>query len=177
MNYNSGDGRAKIFFATVQNKLLHAVTSHTAAELILSRADAAAPNMGLTTWKGSRVRKGDVVTAKNYLGREELDELNRLVELFLNTAELRARNRQAMTMADWENEVDRLVSFAEKPLLRGSGVVSHAKAEKVAHARFDAFDEARRQAEAEAAETEHEAELDQLIEQAARQKIKKCQRS
>lgn len=170
VDYDPSADRATTFFATVQNKLLHAVTAHTAAELIVARCDAAAPNMGLTSWKGGRVRKGDVTTAKNYLGRDELDELNRLVELFLNTAELRARNRKPMTMADWEAEIDRVLAFAEKPVLRNAGSVSHAGMERIAHARFDAFDAARREAEREAAEAEHAAELERIVDEAAKTK-------
>lgn len=171
-DYDPATDRAKTFFATVQNKLLYAVTQHTAAELIVARADGRAPNMGLTTFKGARVRKGDVTTAKNYLGALELDELNRLVSLFLDTAELRARNRKAMTMADWEREVDRLVAFAEKPILRNAGAMTHAAMEAIAHDRFESFDAARRVAERERAEVEHEAELARIVDEAARAKGK-----
>jgi hypothetical protein len=172
-DYDPASDRAKVFFATVQNKLLHAVTQHTAAELVLARANAASPNMGLTSFKGSKVRKGDVTTAKNYLGQLELDELNRLVTLFLDTGELRARNRKAMTMAEWEGEIDRLLVFAEKPVLRGAGAVSHAAMEAIAHQRFESFDAARRAAELEKAEAEHEEELTKIVEDAAKAKGRK----
>ncbi len=172
-DYDPNTDRAKTFFATVQNKLLYAVTQHTAAELIVSRANAEVPNMGLTAFKGSRVRNGDVTTAKNYLGQLELDELNRLVSLFLDTGELRARNRKSMTMADWEGEIDRLLVFTEKPVLRGAGVVSHAKMESIAHQRFETFDAARAQAELEKSEAEYEDELAKIVAEAARLKGKK----
>lgn len=172
-DYNPSSDRAKTFFATVQNKLLYAVTQHTAAELVVARAKQASPNMGLTTFKGSKVRKSDVTVAKNYLGQLELDELNRLVTLFLDTGELRARNRKAMTMAEWEGEIDRLLVFTEKPVLRNAGAVSHATMEAIAHQRFDSFDAARRAAELEKAEAEHEEELTKMVEDAAKAKGRK----
>ena len=172
-DYDKASDRAKTFFATVQNKLLYAVTQHTAADLVMARLDAASPNAGLTTWQGSRVRKGDVTTAKNYLGDDELDELNRLVSLFLDTGELRARNRKAMTMADWEAEIDRLLAFTERPLLRNAGRTSHARMETIAHQRFETFDAARSKAELEKAEDEYESELAKIVDDAARAKGKK----
>ncbi|MFM9974028.1 MAG: virulence RhuM family protein [Beijerinckiaceae bacterium] len=172
-DYDKTSDRAKTFFATVQNKLLYAVTQHTAAELVVARMNAAAPNAGLSTWQGSQVRKGDVTTAKNFLGEAEIDELNRLVSLFLDTGELRARNRKAMTMVDWEGEVDRLLAFTEKPLLRNAGGVSHARMEAIAHQRFDTFDASRRAAELAQAEAEHEEELTKIVDEAARAKGKK----
>jgi hypothetical protein len=99
--------------------------------------------------------------------------LNRLVSLFLDTGELRARNRKSMTMAEWEGEIDRLLVFTEKPVLRGAGVVSHAKMENIAHQRFEAFDAARAQAELEKSEAEYEDELAKIVEEAARMKGKK----
>lgn len=172
-DYDPASNRAKTFFATVQNKLLYAVTQHTAAELIVARANEKTPNMGLTSFKGGKVRKGDVTTAKNYLGQLELDELNRLVTLFLDTAELRAKNRKAMTMAEWEGEIDRLLAFTEKAILRHAGNMSHAQMETIAHRRFETFDAARRAAELEQAEAEHEEELKKIVDEAARLKGKK----
>jgi hypothetical protein len=172
-DYDPASDRAKTFFATVQNKLLYAVTQHTAAELIVARAKESLPNMGLTSFKGSKVRKGDVTIAKNYLGQLELDELNRLVSLFLDTAELRAKNRTSMTMAEWEGEIDRLLTFTEKPVLRTLGSMSHASMETIAHQRFETFDVARRAAELEKAEAEHEAELARIVDAAAKAKGKK----
>lgn len=171
-DYDPASERAKTFFATVQNKLLYAVTGHTAAELIVARADEMSPNMGLTSFKGSKVRKGDVTIAKNYLGQPELDELNRLVTLFLDTAELRANTRKVMTMAEWEGEIDRLLTFTERSILRNPGSISHAAMETVAHRRFVVFDTARRTAELEKAENEHEEELARIVK-AAKAKGKK----
>ncbi len=169
-DYDKSSQRAKTFFAYVQNKLLYAVTQHTAAELVVARIDAVSPNAGLTAWQGARVRKGDVTTAKNFLGSDEIDELNRLVSIFLDTGELRAKSRKAMTMADWEAEIDRLLAFTEKPVLRNAGSISHASMETIAHQRFETFDGARRAAELEKAEAEHEAEMVKIVEKVAKAK-------
>lgn len=159
-DYDKASDPAKTFFATIQNKLVYAVTGNTAAELILTRADPNKPNMALTSWKGERVRKGDVSTAKNYLTADEIGQLNLLTTAFLDFAELRARNRQQTTMADWVAQTDRFVSFNEKPVLQGPGRVSHAKMEQIAHQRYDTFDQKRHAAET--AQAEREA-LDELV--------------
>lgn len=169
-DYDGKAERAQAFFATVQNKMLFAVTGQTAAELVVARADAGTANMGLTVWKGGQVRKGDVTTAKNYLAESEAQELNRVVVMFLDVAEDRATRRKAMTMEDWEAELDRFLVFSERPVLRHAGRVSHAAMEQTVHARFDSFDKARRKAADEAAEREHEAELTRLVNQAAQAK-------
>jgi len=151
------------FYAKIQNKMLYAVTSHTAGELIKARADAAAPNMGLTTWKGSdkgrTVHKADIGTAKNYLGEGEIKELNLIVETFLNTAELRATRRQTMQMQDWDNVLDGFLKSNELPLLTGKGGISAKQAKKIADARYTDFDTARKAAERKAA-----AQVDDLSE-------------
>ena len=165
-DYNKDADLAQTFFATIQNKLVFAVTGMTAAEVIIARADAAKPNMALTSWKGERVRKGDVTTSKNYLTTDEISELNLLTTAFLDFAELRARNRQDTRMADWVTQTDRFVAFNERVVLQGAGRVSHTRMEKIAHERYETFDEQRRLAEAEAAEREAMAELQQIEEQA-----------
>jgi hypothetical protein len=159
VDYDGGSERAQMFFATVQNKMLHAVTGRTAAELIVARANAAQPNMGLTAWKGSKVRKGDTTIAKNYLAEPEIRDLNRIVTMFLDVAEDRAERRKGMAMSDWENELDRFLVFNERPVLSGAGRVSHDGMEKIAGERFAAFDAARKAADLEASEAEHDAEL------------------
>ena len=93
-DYETKEKATQMFFAETQNKLLYAVTHHTAAEIVFSRADASKPNMGLTSWKGSIVRKADIVVAKNYLVKDEIDKLNRPVMLFLKSAELRVKDRK-----------------------------------------------------------------------------------
>ncbi len=136
---------AHAFYATIQNKMLHAVTGKTAAELITSRANVSLPNMGLTAWKGSRVRKSDVTTAKNYLQQEEISELNLIVTMFLDTADLRARRRQTMRLSDWEGILEGFLQMNDLPLLANAGSVSATQAERVAHQRYEAFDTQRKE--------------------------------
>ncbi|GAA0442788.1 MULTISPECIES: virulence RhuM family protein [Sphingomonas] len=167
-DYNGDSERAKAFFAAVQNKLEYAVTGATAPELIVARADAAKPNMGLTAWKGSRVRKGDVTTAKNYLLEEEMTRLNRIVSAYLDIGEEMASRRQAMTMADWESRVDEYLRFLGLPVLQGGGKVSRAQADTIAHQRYERFDVARRDAERLAADAAAERDLKAIEAQAAR---------
>lgn len=180
-DYNKTSDVAKTFFATIQNKLVYAVTGNTAAELIVARADPDKPNMALTSWKGSRVRKSDVATAKNYLTADEIGELNLLTTAFLDFAELRARKRQQTTMADWVSQTDRFVAFNEKQVLSGAGRISHARMEQITHQRYEAFDEKRRAAELAEAEREAIDELAELERQAKAlpkpQKTKQPERS
>ena len=149
----------------VQNKLLFAVTGHTAAEIVVHRADADSPNMALTSWKGARVRKQDVTIAKNYLDAEEVDTLNRLVVIFLDQAELRARDRQDLTLDYWRNNVDRLLEFNERPVLDGAGAISAERARTVAYQRYEAFDAQRRRDEALEADAEDLRALESLEKQ------------
>lgn len=159
-DYDPKSPAAQEFYAKIQNKMLFAVTGHTAAELIRERADPAKPNMGLTTWKGAVVRKGDVSTAKNYLGEAEIKELNLIVTMFLDTAELRASRRQSMRLAEWEGVLDNFLRSNELPLLRNAGTVSKKQAEQIAHARYADFDARRKQAQM--AEAEKMDELEEL---------------
>lgn len=153
-DYGDSEQQASLFFAEVQNKLLYAVTGKTAAELIVARADAGLPNMGLNTWEGGRVRKADVIVAKNYLTSDEIDSLNRLVVIFLEQAELRVKDRKALTLDYWRENVDRLLAFNDRPVLEGAGAVSHAAMMVVAHERYEQFDAGRRNAAVAAAEAE-----------------------
>lgn len=164
-DYQSDDRSAHLFFAETQNKLLFAVTGHTAAEIVVSRADPDAPNMALTNWSGSRVRKQDVIVAKNYLSTDEIDTLNRLVVIFLEQAELRVKERKQLTLDYWRQNVDRLLEFNEKPVLTNAGSISRKMMESIASERFDRFDENRRVAEAKLADAEDMAELEQLEKQ------------
>ncbi|MCQ8183692.1 virulence RhuM family protein [Methylomonas sp. SURF-1] len=161
-DYQGNEEHAKLFFAEVQNKLLYAVTQHTAAEIIVQRADTTAPNMNLTTWKGSRVRKADVIVAKNYLNADEIDSLNRLVVIFLEQAELRVKERKQLTLDYWRSNIDRLLEFNDRPILRGAGSISKAAMKTIAEQRFDEFDAKRRADEATAAEAEDLKALEQL---------------
>jgi len=162
-DYDPKSGAAQEFYATIQNKMLFAVAGGTAAELIKSRANPDVPNMGLTTWKGAVVRKGDVTTAKNYLGEAEIKELNLIVTMFLDTAELRASRRQTMRLAEWEGVLDTFITSNELPLLRNAGSISAKKAEQIAHARYAEFEGKRREAERLAAQqTDDLAELERI---------------
>ncbi len=164
-DYRPDDRDAQLFFAETQNKLLFAVTGKTAAEIVVSRADPDASNMALTSWSGSRVRKHDVVVAKNYLSADEVDTLNRLVVVFLEQAELRVKERQQLTLDYWRTNVDRLLEYSEKAILDHAGTVSREEMERVAQQRFETFDEHRRLAEAKQADAEDLAELERAGKQ------------
>lgn len=147
-DYQARERETAQFFAEVQNKLLYAATSHTAAELILKRSDPTMPNMALTNWSGSRVRKQDVIVAKNYLTADEIDTLNRLVVIFLEQAELRVKNQKELTLDFWRNNVDKMLAFNDQPILEGAGSVSRENMEKIARERYEVFDQQRRTTEA-----------------------------
>ena len=153
-DYDGSDKATQMFFAETQNKLIYAVTQQTAAELIVSRADANAPNMALTSWQGNKVRKQDIFTAKNYLSADEIDSLNRLVVIFLESAELRVKNRQDLTLDYWRNNVDALLTFNDKPLLKTAGKITHKQMEEKVRSIYDEFSQKRKQAEALQADKE-----------------------
>jgi hypothetical protein len=140
------DPKAEItqaFFATVQNKLHWAIHGHTAAEIVKLRADASKPNMGLTTWKNAPagpVRKADVTVAKNYLTHREIEELNRIVSMYLDYAEDQARRKKPMHMAEWAAKLDAFLQFNERNILKHAGTVSHQLAEEHAHREFEKYD-------------------------------------
>lgn len=161
-DYQARERETAQFFAEVQNKLLYAATGHTAAELILKRSDPTMPNMALTNWSGSRVRKQDVIVAKNYLTADEIDTLNRLVVIFLEQAELRVKNQKELTLDFWRNNVDKMLAFNDQPILEGAGSVSRENMEKIARERYEVFDQQRRTAEAKAADAADLKEIEQL---------------
>ena len=161
-DYQAAERETALFFAETQNKLLYAATGRTAAELIVARADARSPNMALTSWKGSRVRKEDVIVAKNYLSQDEIDTLNRLVVIFLEQAELRVKDRKELTLAYWRDNVDALLRFNDRAVLAGPGSVSHDDAVRIASQRYDTFDEQRRRAAAAAADAEDLRQIEAL---------------
>ncbi len=162
VDYDKTDQATQQFFATVQNLLLYAVTQQTAAEIILHRADPADAHFGLLTWKGSRVRKQDILVAKNYLTEEELDTLNRLVVIFLETAELRARRQTVTSMAFWRENVVQILAANGFPLLEGAGSVSHVRMEQQITPLFLDYEQRRTSQEAQAADAQDEAELKAL---------------
>ncbi len=161
-DYDKTDKATQMFFAETQNKLLYAVTHQTAAELIVARADANQPNMGLTTWKGSIVRKGDVVIAKNYLQNDEIESLDRLVDIFLTSAEERVKGRMDLTLDYWRKNVDNLLTFQEKDILRSNGSISNTNAEEIVRNRYDIFNVKRKQLDAQIADAEDLKMLEDL---------------
>jgi len=141
-DYDANSETTKMFFATVQNKLHWAITQQTAAEIIYNRANSNKQNMGLTTWKnapGGAIRKPDVSVAKNYLNEQELDNLNRIVSMYLDYAEMQANNRKIMYMKDWVSRLDAFLQFNEKEILTHSGKVTAEIAKAFAEAEFDKF--------------------------------------
>jgi hypothetical protein len=163
-DYDATDKATQMFFAETQNKLLFAVTGQTAAEIIVSRADASKHNMALTSWKGSVVRKQDVFIAKNYLSNEEIDTLNRLVVIFLESAELRAKNRMDITMKFWHENVDRMLEFQDKNILRNIGSISNQQMEEKVREIYAIFDARRKEYEAREADNSDLLELKELEE-------------
>lgn len=161
-DYDKTDQTTQQFFATVQNLLLYAVTQQTAAELVMARANPDDAHFGLLSWKGARVRKQDILIAKNYLTEDEIDTLNRLVVIFLETAELRAKSRQETPMAFWQARVGDIITSNGFPLLADAGSISQQQMELLASERYAEFDQRRRAQEAIAADQADEAELKAL---------------
>ena len=159
VDYDKTSEQAQTFFKKVQNKMLWAVTGKTAAELIEDRSNPDVPNMGLTSWKGSVVRKGDVGTAKNYLNSDEIEELNRIVVMYLDYAEDQAKIRRTVTMAEWDEKLDAFLSFNERDLLTHAGRIRMVVARKLATSRFEVFEARRRDEEVLAAD---EADFEEL---------------
>jgi len=162
-DYDKTDKATQMFFAETQNKLLYAVTGNTAAELIVSRADKDQPNMALTAWKGAKVRKQDIFIAKNYLTEDEIDTLNRLVVIFLETAELRAKNRQDISMDFWRENVDKMLAFNDKEVLKTKGNITHAQIEAKVSAMYQEFDQTRKAIEAEQTDLKELEEVNALL--------------
>lgn len=172
-DYDKTDQATQRFFAAVQNILLYAVTQRTAAEIVLDRADPEDAHFGLLAWKGDRVRKHDILVAKNYLTEDELDTLNRLVVIFLETAELRAKRQVVTTMAFWRENVVQIIAANGFPLLAGAGSVSHARMEQRIAPLFPAYEQRRNTEEAQAADAQDEAELKALENRIKDRKEKK----
>ena len=140
IDYNKNDEQTIEFFKTVQNKLHYAISGETAAELIYHRADATKDNMGLTSWRGEHVQKGDVTIAKNYLSKEEIDSLNQIVNMYLDHAERMAKSNIPMHMSDWIEALDEFLKFERADILVGAGKISHALAEQKAHKEYEIYD-------------------------------------
>jgi hypothetical protein len=156
VDYNPKSQAAQLFFATMQNKMHYAATGKTAAEIVAARANADKANMGLTNWKGSVLRKGDVAIAKNYLDAKEIDILNRIVSMFLDMAELRLIRHQQIHTKEWEAYLDKFLNDNELPLLESAGSISHEQAKELAEMAYNDFEQRRRK------EIENEAEAKYL---------------
>ena len=167
-DYDATDKATQMFFAETQNKLLFAVTGKTAAEIIVSRADAFKENMGLTSWKGHIARKQDIFTAKNYLTEDEIDTLNRLVVIFLETAELTVKENKDLTVSFWRANVDRLLSFQNKNILKGAGSMSKAQMENKVRDVYEEFDDRRKKYDALEADNKDIEEIKEIEEKLKR---------
>ncbi|EJF36607.1 putative toxin-antitoxin system, toxin component, Fic family [Capnocytophaga sp. oral taxon 335 str. F0486] len=161
-DYDKTDKATQMFYAQTQNKILYAITGQTAAELIVSRADASQNNMALTSWEGNIVRKGDIYIAKNYLTDDEIDSLNRFVMVFLESAELRAKNRQDITMDFWRENINRIIEFNDKKVLKGNGSVSNEQMKTIVRKVYDEFEVKRKQYDAQQADLEDLKEIEEL---------------
>jgi hypothetical protein len=174
IDYDAQAEITKTFYATVQNKLHWAIHGHTAAEIVLQRADARQPNMGLSTWKNAPrgpIRKTDVTIAKNYLTQEELNQLNRVVTMYLDYAEFQAQKRQPMHMADWVSKLDAFLQFNEQNILRHAGKVSHDMAQPHAEREFSRYEAERRRLEA----TQPTSDFDRAVDEVKRLEAEKKQ--
>jgi len=170
-DYDKTDKATQVFFATVQNLLIFAVTRQTAAELITARANPADPHFGLLAWKDGKVRKANIVVAKNYLSEDEIDTLNRLVVIFLETAELRAKGKQETRMAFWKQNVDQIITSNGFPLLAHAGTISHEQMEARTGELYRKFDRDRKKQEAIEADQQDEAEL-KALEDTLKRRVK-----
>lgn len=166
IDYSSSDKEAKLFFKTVQNKIHFGVHGHTAAEIIVQRADAAKDNMGLTVFEGARVRKKDVDIAKNYLNEAELEELNRVITMYLDFAEDQARRHIPMYMKDWEERLNSFLNMTGREVLSGGGCVSAKQAKKHALEQYEIYNTHRLRAQ-------EEPIIDELIQNAKEIRIEK----
>jgi len=164
VDYDPKADETREFFQVVQNKLHWAVTGKTAAELIVEGADPDKPNMGLTSWKGAVVRRADVTVAKDYLNQEEVQELNRIVVMYLDYAEDQARRRRPLHMRDWREKLDAFLQFNERDILEHAGSVTKEVADKLAIHAYEHFRQRRLQEEAQREAIEDDEELKRLSE-------------
>ena len=164
-DYEPNNKQTNVFFSTIQNKLHYAIHGHTAAELIMLRADSSQPNMGLTSWQRDRVLSSDVITAKNYLHEEEIEAFNRLTSMCLDFVEDRAKQRKQVFMNEWEEAIDSLLKLTGREVLQGKGSRSMTNAREYAQKQYQLFSERRR----EAAEHLAEQELQKALEEEIRQ--------
>jgi hypothetical protein len=162
VDYDPQSSETQEFFKIVQNKLHFAISGKTAAELIAERADASQPNMGLTAWKGTKVRRGDVTIAKNYLNEREMNELNRIVTMYLDYAEDQAKRHRQVFMRDWREKLDAFLQFNERDILDNPGHVAKEVADRLALEQYDVFHQHRLAQEAEEDESSDLEELKKI---------------
>ena len=172
-DYDGTDKAMQMFFAETQNKLIYAVTKQTSPELILSRADSSKPNMNLTSWKGRVVRKQDIYISKNYLTADELDSLNRIVTIFLESAELHVKMRKDLTLNFWKENVDKILADHYLPVLDDKGNRSRVQADKKVEEIYLEFDQRRKAFEAKEADRQDEEEMKLLEEAESKLKVRK----
>lgn len=161
VDYDPKSAQTHEFFGIIQNKLHWAATGKTAPQLIAERADHTRHNMGLTSWKGAKVRKTDVTVAKNYLRAEEVAELNRIVGMYLDYAEDQARRRRQLFMKDWRERLDAFLKFNEREILDNPGRVSKEVADRLAETEYEKFAERR----LAAADADSEREFEEAVKQ------------
>jgi hypothetical protein len=159
-DYEPTEPETQVFFQTIQNKLHFAATGKTAAELIAERADSSLPNMGLKAWHGGVVRKGDVTIAKNYLREDEIEELNRIVVMFLDFAEDQARRKKQIFLQNWVTRLHDFLNLNERAILPDAGKVSREESHRLAEEEYERFAARRR----EALEAQGEADLLGLLD-------------
>lgn len=159
-DYDKTDKATQQFFSETQNKLIYGITGETAADLIIDRANPQKPNMALTSWSGAIVRKRDIIVAKNYLAKDEIDSLNRLVTIFLESAELRVKMRKDLTLDYWRNTVDKLLSDHDIPVLSNHGRHPRREMLDTVNTAYETFDARRKQEEARQADEDDLKELE-----------------
>ncbi len=163
-DYDKTDKATQMFYAETQNKLLFAITKKTAAEIIINRANENLQNMALTNWEGAIVRKQDIYIAKNYLNEDEIDSLNRFVTVFLETAELRAKNRIDITMNFWQDNVDKILKLNDKEILKHKGSISNKEMKVEVKAIYNKFNAKRKTSDAQLADQQDLSELKEIEE-------------
>lgn len=139
IDYDPAEAATQRFFATIQNKMHWAAHGNTAAEIVHARVDVSSPNLGMTNWLGEKPRKDEAAIAKNYLTPEELDALNRIVNIYLEFAELQALNRKPMYMQSWIEKLDEYLRLSEREILQHAGRISHEEAVQKAELEFDKY--------------------------------------
>jgi hypothetical protein len=169
VDYDPKAPETQEFFSIVQNKLHFAISGKTAAELIAERADAAKSNMGLTSWKGAKVRRGDVAIAKNYLNAAEIEGLNSIVTMYLEYAEDQAKRHRQIFMRNWREKLDAFLQFNERDILTHPGKVSKAVADQLALEQYDLFHQHRIVEEARDEKLADDAALKRFLEGGGRE--------